>query len=107
MTVSSDLGREICSLWEACKCAASGFIFNRKLSKVNEECKFGSGVKAKRSKTNGQKTRATCTHNAMINMALTGCCLVTLSLIADIFTYFKGRRKLNAEIIHRLISGNS
>jgi hypothetical protein len=98
MTGSFDPPHNIRSILATCNCAACQCAFNRKRDKANEECKFGRGVKVKRIKTNGHKTRATCIQNGMINITLTGCCLVTLSLVPEILIYFTGRR--------RIITGN-
>ena len=68
---------------------------------------FGRGDKAYRSKTNGHKTRTTCTPNGMVNITLNGCSLVTVSLVTEIPIYFTGRRKIITERLHSLISGNS
>jgi len=43
----------------------------------------------------------------MINITVTGCCLVTVSLVTEIVIYFKGRRKIITGRLHSLISGNS
>ena len=107
MNVRCDLRREIRRLLAACICVACQIGFNRKKEKTNVEFKSGRGVKAKRSKTNGHKTRTAFNQNGMVNITVTGCCLVTLSLVTEIPIYFTERRKIITGRLHSLILGNS
>jgi len=54
----------------------------------------------------GNKTRNTSTQNGAINITVSGCRLVTLSLVPEVSVYIKERRKIITGGLHSLISGN-